>query len=254
MINRDFIKTIIKGRASKRIYTIYLLILMSFFATSLLISIIVFPLPFSFGDTWISELGDPTKNYPIGYVLFDVGFILTSLGLIPVFINFYYRLNSFHQVIRYILLGFWVIGTIFFGSIGILHDKMQPIHDIFSGIAFASLSIGFLFLLVVYVTSAIIRKSSKSVLVISLSIGQLALFWILLFAIPVRNNIEFGDFAPWEWVGTVSIILAIYLCSVILPCDEYNKEIWADKTKDIGRKRILRSESQKKPDTIDNNA
>jgi hypothetical protein len=211
------IQPLIKGRATKRTYIYYLLILLGFFVICLFLSIITYPLPFSFGDTWISELGDPTKNVPFGFVIFDIGFILASIGLIPVFLNFYYRLYSFHPIIRKILLGLWLLGDISFGSIGILHDKMQPIHDIFSGIAFGCLSIGFLVQWIVHLAYAVIRKTSQSLLAISLSIGQLALFWILLFAIPVRNNIEFRDFAPWEWIGTLSIILTIFLCSVIVP-------------------------------------
>lgn len=217
MTTSDFIRLFVKGRASNRNYSLYLLFLLGFFSTCLLISGIIFPLPFSFRDTWISELGDPTKNLPFGYLIFDIGFILTSLGLIPLFINFFFRLDSFRLIIRWILFGVWIIGTISFGSIGILHDKIQPIHDIFSGIAFASLSIGFILLWIIYIIRSIIKKKSQSLLAISLSIGQLALFWILLFVIPVRNNIEFGDFAPWEWIGTFSIIISIFLCSLVLP-------------------------------------
>lgn len=216
MITKEHILTFIKGKARKKKFIIYLLSLLCFFMLCLLLSILVYPLPFSFGDTWISELGDPTKNIPFGFVIFDIGFILSSLGLIPVFLNLYYRLDSFQPVIRKIILGFWLIGDVSFGSIGILHDKMQPIHDIFSAIAFGCLSIGFLVEWGVHIFYAIKRKSSQLLFAISASIGQLALFWILLFAIPVRNNIEFGDFAPWEWIGTLSIILTIFLCSVFL--------------------------------------
>ena len=217
MVDRTLIVQFLKGKSPKRTYIFYLLGLLGFFTISLLISVLIFPEPFSFREIWISSLGDPTKNYLIGYLIFDVGFILASLGLIPVFINFYYRLETFHSILRWILLGLWIIGTLSFGSIGILHDKIQPIHDIFSGIAFASLSFAFLLLWMVYIINAIIRKSSSSLLGISLSIGQLALFWILLFAIPVRNHIDFGDFAPWEWVGTFSIIFSIFLVSLFLP-------------------------------------
>jgi len=217
---REQIRALIIGKGPKRTYIIYLIILLGFFTMCLLLSILSYPLPFSFGDTWISELGDPTKNIIFGFLIFDIGFILASIGLIPVFLNFYYRLSSFHPIIRKILLGVWLLGDASFGSIGILHDKMQPIHDIFSAIAFGCLSIGFLVQWGVHIYYASKQKTSQSLLAISLSIGQLALFWILLFAIPVRNNIEFGDFAPWEWVGILSIILTIFLCSVILPPKE----------------------------------
>ena len=224
MITKEQILTLIKGQAPKRPFTIYLISLLSFFILCMLLSILVYPLSFSFGDTWISELGDPTKNIPFGYIVFDIGFILSSIGLIPVFLNIYRRLSPFHPFVKNTLLGFWILGVLSFGSIGILHDKIQPIHDIFSAIAFSCLSIGFLAEWGFHIYYAIKNKKSQDLLAISLSIGQLALFWILLFSFPVRKNIEFGDFAPWEWIGTSSIILTIFLISVILPPIDIKKK------------------------------
>ncbi|MBN2156879.1 MAG: hypothetical protein JW776_12625 [Candidatus Lokiarchaeota archaeon] len=208
---------ILKGKAQKNTYILYLLTLLLIFSVLLGISIILFPFPFSFNEIWISELGDPTKNR-IGCVFFDIGFIFTSLGLFPVFLNIYYRIKPIDPILRKIILGFWLVGTITFGSIGIFHDQMQPIHDIFAGISYSSLSLGFIILLIlhiVYVHST--KPHSRFIFLLYLSIGQLALFWVLLFLFPVRNNVPFKDFAAWEWVGTISIILTIISCVIILP-------------------------------------
>ncbi len=206
----------LRGKSSKRTYTFFSLGLLGIFILALVISGIIFPEQFDFRDTWISALGDPTRN-PYGCIIFDVGFILTSMGLIPVFLNYYHRLQGFPKVYSLANLSLWILGTITFGFIGIFHDKIQPIHDIFAAIAYVSLSLGFFMLWLGFGIFQRNIKEKRSLLFISLSVGQVLLFWILLFLLPVRNQIDFHDFAPWEWGGTISIIVAIFLCSIFLP-------------------------------------
>ena len=216
MIQKELVIEFLRGKSPTKTYIYFLIGLLGFFIITLLISGIIFPEPFDFRDTWISALGDPTRN-PYGCVIFDIGFILASIGLIPVFINYYHRLRGFPKVFSLATLILWLLGTITFGFIGIFHDKLQPIHDIFAAIAYVSLSLGFFMLWICFGIFQRKINDIRSLLYISLTVGQLFLFWVILFLIPVRNQIDFHDFAPWEWVGTLSIIVAIFLSSIFLP-------------------------------------
>ncbi len=209
-------KDLFSGNLDKRRHGIFLFGLLVFSLICHIWAIAVSPEPFSFRETWISTLGHPLHN-PLGYVVYNIWFVSTGLLLIPHFLYLFRRLGEGLKGLQKFILFLWILGTVSFGAIGIVHDMIQPLHDSIAAVAFVGLSLAFNLQLLLIIYQRVKGRTLRYFWIAVILLALVILFWVLLFSIPIPRNIDYGDYAPWEWAGFFILFGGIFGMYVVYP-------------------------------------
>jgi hypothetical protein len=209
-------KNVLSGQLDKKNHGFFLLGLIIYTIVCHIWAIAVFPEPFSFGETWISTLGHPLRN-PIGFIEYNIWFVSCGLLLIPHFLYLYRRMGKGLKWLQKIIAVIWIVGTVSFGSIGIVNDMIQPLHDNIAAIAFGGLSGAFILQLLLIIYQRVKGFHLQYFWIAVTILGSIILFWVLLFTIGVSRAENYGDFAPWEWGGFFVLFGAIFGMYIVYP-------------------------------------
>ncbi len=167
--------------------------------TCLLISMTFFPPPFSPLNHMISDLGNSSLN-PLGAAWFNVGNVLTGLGLVPFFIGFnIWQTEQKGQRIRVKLLqivGFVLAFAVI--MIGIFSEDYYAAHVFWARMFFGA---DLVVMILSFLTFRRHPRFSKGI----------SVYCLLATAMNIINAFPFGETPIVEWFAVFSAIGLVLL-------------------------------------------
>jgi hypothetical membrane protein len=164
------------------------------------ISIALFPPPFSPLDNWLSDLGNSSYN-PNGAVFYNIGCVLTGAALILFYISLYkwYRDKLWHKILMVIIQIIGCYSGFALTMIGVFSEDFIIAHIYWSNVFF-------LLNLIVLIFSGIVLllhpKFLKIASIYGIGIGILNLVFLFLISAPILEW-----FTVFTALGYVALIL-----------------------------------------------
>lgn len=175
------------------------------FCVFTLISIALYPAPFSPFNNWISDLGSPKLN-PSGSVFFNVGCLLTGLSMVVLLAG----IGKWDAIgwKKYVLAAGQLCGILSAFAIMMIgvFTEGTPLHGTVSTAFFA-----LLFLFLVFVNIAIFNDPRYL-----RRIGYFALLAVVLDLIFMYTFITYTHDTIWEWLAVFSAMLWVAMLSYSL--------------------------------------
>lgn len=175
------------------------------FCVFTLISIALYPAPFSPFNNWISDLGSPKLN-PSGSIFFNLGCVLAGLSMIVLMAGL--GKWSASGLKKYALAAGQLCGILSAFAIMMIgvFTEGTPLHGTMSTAFF-----GLLFLFLVFVNLAIFNDPGYLRL-----IGYFALLAVVIDLIFMYTFIAYAHDTIWEWLAVFSALLWVAMLSYSL--------------------------------------
>jgi len=116
-----------------RVLSIGGVLVIVFYCTLTLASIVLFPGPVSPLTAWLSDLGNSSYN-PLGAIFYNVGCVLTGLALFPFFVGFYqwYTSEKWRKSLIIVTQAVGFGGAFALVMIGVFSEDYGAIHHLWS--------------------------------------------------------------------------------------------------------------------------
>lgn len=227
------IKSILKGKFSKKTLTYYYLpLVFGVFLFCLFLAWIFYPYdeayPYDWTTSMISRLGWPIEN-PIGLIPFSLGMLILGVFLIPVAYYTYERLSQLQEKLAIVILILMLAHAVALIGIGAIPNFPEVFfklaHAINAGVIFTGVYIAGILTLMIILNNRANFSSKLLIIYIVVLIYGTTTAILTVINIPGTGGHYIHDpstpllMSPpfYEWQTFIAMLCVIYLQCIIIP-------------------------------------
>lgn len=223
-MNVNTLKDIMSGKATKRQFMQYFVVLLVFLFSMFFIAQSLYPVPYTPLNNHISNQGGLARN-PDGHIFFIFGVGITGLLLIPYWLYLYRVITPGLKIFKIPATIIGIIGAIGFSVVGLVPEDIELIHDTAATVAFGGLGFAAFLYLFVFLYRIFTKQGWPRGYQISIIYGiVITLITTGVIMVNMGKSI-FGDsldprlytWPPWQWTSFLAILFWLLSIFLIIP-------------------------------------